>query len=306
MELSLHIEYLLRHHSCVIVPGIGAFLRTERPAYYEAETGILHAPQTQISFNSSITASDGLIAHSAARRYSMSFEQASVMVSDAVELYRRALDEEGELTIGHIGTLTVDEESRLLFTPSRRKAPAMTAALSPSDYKGKTAMTADVSGKDCKTGISDSGYINLRIPKVAMKYAAMFAVLIMCGLFVSMPPAADRSVSTEFQAAMMPAPAVAQAPAPAPTAVAAEASPQPSLGEDSDRYYLIVATFATDAECDDFIAQQPDTDGLRVICHGSLCRVACASSDSYDDLRAMLRDPRFKARFSQGWIWTRP
>ena len=37
-ELALHIEYLLKRHDCVIVPGFGAFLASRRRAAYSPES----------------------------------------------------------------------------------------------------------------------------------------------------------------------------------------------------------------------------------------------------------------------------
>lgn len=127
-DLSLHIEYLLQHHDCVIIPGLGAFVAIYTPALFDAERDIIAPPHRGVQFNPAISSDDGLLASSYARRYSLNYTAARERLMRDVDMMRRRLDDGLPLRIGNIGTLTTGDEQRILFTP-RLKADMLAAAL---------------------------------------------------------------------------------------------------------------------------------------------------------------------------------
>lgn len=127
-DLSLHIEYLLQHHDCVIIPGLGAFVAVYTPALFDAERDIIAPPQRGVQFNPAISSDDGLLASSYARRYSLNYTAARERLMRDVDMMRRRLEEGLSLRIGNIGTLATGDEQRILFTP-RMKADMLASAL---------------------------------------------------------------------------------------------------------------------------------------------------------------------------------
>lgn len=196
-NISLHIEYLLRTHDCVILPGIGAFLRTRRPATCNEATGAISAPATQVCFNSSIVTSDGLLTHSVARRDKVSFEEASVMVSAAAERCRNTLSQYGELAIGHLGLLRLDEENRISFHPYRNLFDQIWTAVSPS-------MSTEVRTPEKMepAPAPDNRYYVIRVSRRAVRYAAMVAVCLLTAATLMLPSAnrtaPDMTVSRQY------------------------------------------------------------------------------------------------------------
>lgn len=308
-DISLHIEYLLRYHTCVILPGIGAFLRTRRPAHFNEQTGVLEAPSELISFNSSIIADDGLLTHSVARKAGLTHEMAAVKVASAINLCRQALEEEGELTIGRIGILTMEEDGRLNFTPSRRRRNAMNSALHVSDFK----QTEEIKESSREVSATDEKkYFHLRISRALVRNAAMFGAIVCLLSFCLSTPS---SLNTEqvFNAAVVPSAAVSTTvektekvdnELPVTTEEISTTDSTESLpAEVDENYYIIVATFSNTEDCEKFIAQQSDPSGLQIICGTKVCRVACAESTSREDLQEILRSDDIKGRYSQAWIW---
>lgn len=111
-EIVLHLEYLLRRHDCVVLPGIGAFIVGHRPAFFDDDDPcLLFPPQRSLVFNGVMTGSDGLLERSMARRAGVSFEAARRIVNEEVEALRMQLVECGSLTLGHLGSLTFNGES---------------------------------------------------------------------------------------------------------------------------------------------------------------------------------------------------
>ena len=123
-NLARHIELLLRNNDCVILPGFGGFIAHIVPAYYVSEEHLYYPPSRSISFNASITMNDGLLAQSYMRSYQIDYGRATYMVDMDIENLRCALDEEGKVTLPHIGTITQDINQSLQFFPEQAILPS--------------------------------------------------------------------------------------------------------------------------------------------------------------------------------------
>ena len=117
-SLILHIEYLLLHHDCVIVPGLGAFIVTETPARLDVEKGVIVPPCRSIMFNQAVTTEDGLLTNSIVRKNGLSFEEARQVLFREVNYIKNELAANGRYSFGKIGTMMIGEENTLLFFPS--------------------------------------------------------------------------------------------------------------------------------------------------------------------------------------------
>ena len=80
LTIVRHIEYLLEHNDCVVVPGFGAFIGNIQSAK-EDTTGQLLPPCRVLGFNNAITHNDGVLANSIMRRDGVSYEKA-VSIND--------------------------------------------------------------------------------------------------------------------------------------------------------------------------------------------------------------------------------
>lgn len=114
-NLARHIEWLLHDNDCVILPGFGGFIAHVVPAYYVSNDQLYYPPSRSISFNTAITMNDGLLIQSYMRTYNVDYAQATYLVDMAIERLRDALDEEGVVTIPHIGVLKQDIHQSILF-----------------------------------------------------------------------------------------------------------------------------------------------------------------------------------------------
>lgn len=116
--LILHIEYLLQHHDCVAIPGIGALIVEHIAARIDEIDYTILPPTRSISLNTYINHDDGLLASSIARSEGISFEQARALMQKEIEGIREALHTEGEFEIGNIGILRLNEEDKPEFHPA--------------------------------------------------------------------------------------------------------------------------------------------------------------------------------------------
>lgn len=112
-----HIESLLLRHDCVIIPRFGGFVLREVPASCE-EDGVLFRPaHKEISFNTNLRHTDGLLAESYMQVYDVDYGNASEMLEKDVDTLEEALRESGRLECGKLGSFLLGEEGQLVFTP---------------------------------------------------------------------------------------------------------------------------------------------------------------------------------------------
>lgn len=113
--IAAHLEYLLRKHDCVVLPGMGALLCNYVPAHFDdAVGGVLNPPGRSLAFNELLSDSDGLLAASIARKEGIPYEAGVRRMNDEVEMLRRQLDDNGEFQLGRLGRF-YRREGRLSF-----------------------------------------------------------------------------------------------------------------------------------------------------------------------------------------------
>lgn len=313
-NLTLHIEYLLRHHDCVIMPGVGAFMKRYREASVK-EDGTLLPPATEVSFNASIQSNDGLLAHSLMRRNGSTFEEAKALMTEMIEDLKLRLKDDRELSFGKLGVLSMGEDDKICFSPFAISGFGSFRAISAREpQQTKTAAAADEVSETAGERRFDTRRnfyiaINKRFARVA---AVLCFVVAAASTFVV--PSMRMTDYSDFQrASVMPMDWASKTPsAIAPdttktteTASAIEVETTSEANNDSHSFYLIVATFKTTEECESFIASQPsDIAGkLKIKAGKKVNRVYYASSDSREELSEIMKDNGFRASYSQAWIW---
>lgn len=115
--LNEHIEYLILHHDCVIIPGWGALVAYYSDASYNSSTQIINKPVRKLGFNPSVSHNDGLLAHSIVRREGMTYDQAVRFIDQNVSSYKRQLTSGRELNMGRLGYFKSDASNHVDFVP---------------------------------------------------------------------------------------------------------------------------------------------------------------------------------------------
>lgn len=337
-RLSLHIEYLLLRHDCVVVPGIGAFINVRNRAQLNPETGEIRPMWREVRFNSAISHDDGMLANSYARKYQVSFQQGRDLLGQSVASLREALQADGEAPLGRLGMLIRDDEGLISYSPRRRgdaemrmigfapasvalrtldKATAPTATITEGNSSAIMSQKADeeyssIDG-DRKFDTQHNYYI--AINKRFAQVAACLALIIMAALSVYFP--ASRQPK-EDQASVVPVEHMLRSAKQGVKAAAkivkpADAKPQPSsevtsvVAPTQYSYYLIVATFHKESEADNFISQMGGKEsGLHTVKSGKIYRVSAKGSNDKDELLSELNSKEFGDRYKEAWIWSSP
>lgn len=117
-SIASHVEYLLRKHDCVVLPGLGALLCRYVPASFADEDGVtLNPPGRFMAFNGMLTESDGMLASSVARQSGVTFEAATRSVEAEVAQMRAQLALHGELQLGRLGKFISSADGLISFEP---------------------------------------------------------------------------------------------------------------------------------------------------------------------------------------------
>lgn len=255
-----HIEYLLDHHECIVIPGLGAFIKCYEPARIDVARGIITAPRSSITFNCEIRHDDGLLASSYARSMSVPYTTAAATLSEDVMILKSLLNNNGTARVGDIGTLNTDSEGLLVFEPT--DSTYTNSGL--RDIKAKTETEAD---NVVNTTVLESPERYDNTFRRVMRYAAMLVILLGVGIVLSTPlTTPDRE--NVVKASICPIEITTAIEIPAygsyPEFLIAEPhteSTEPEMPR--DKYCLVIASLANYEQAQQFISQAGnDASGL--------------------------------------------
>ena len=75
---------------------------------------------------------------------------------------------------------------------------------------------------------------------------------------------------------------------------------------EAPKYYLIVATFRTEKEANEYVSEHPIKNGsLDVVTFGKMSRVYAACSSDKSELFSRLNSESFRNTYGEGWIWAK-
>lgn len=323
-NLTLHIEYLLLRHDCVVVPGIGAFINVRHAAHYDAEAGVWYPMTREVRFNPALGHDDGLLANSYARKMQVSFEEGREALRNDIRDLSLALDADGEVTMGHLGILRSSDGVTSFVpmeTPDRWaamlghvQAPVARVVASPqvdSERVVQEAATEDIAVSE------NDGHISRRfdttrnyyiaVNKVFARTAACFALVAVVTLSLLLP--GNFSEKKVDQASVVPVETIIRqtksriAEPAQDTAVIEEKAVSVPDRLDA-RYHVVVATFRTPEEAQTYISRNSSTGyDLQIVSSATMSRVSAMSSDDRAELQRRLMEEDFRKSFNESWIW---
>ena len=116
--ITRHIADLLYHHECVIVPGLGGFIKAYKPARIIHTTHEFFPPSGTLAFNSGLSVNDGLLANHIASVENTSYREALYDIKQWVEKSLDAVNKGEKVTLDGIGNLFINKSGKLEFNPS--------------------------------------------------------------------------------------------------------------------------------------------------------------------------------------------
>lgn len=117
MNLANKISFLLYKHSCVILPGFGAFLVNEKEAECNEIAKYATPRQKVVSFNRQIVNNDGLLANHISTTCGCSYDAGVTYINDYIQSLWDILNVKRNVEIPEIGTFYFTAEKKLVFVP---------------------------------------------------------------------------------------------------------------------------------------------------------------------------------------------
>lgn len=265
-ELSSHIAYLLRHHDCVVMPGIGAFVAVSREAEFSTEENLAIPPRREIMFNGAITTDDGLLNWSFSRHYGTNYEQAASIATSQIAEAGRRLRIDGVLQISRVGILTRSRDGRITFTPESARTLPSLPQLRLKHFEQTPLIALHIEHRSQERSVA---VVKVPFRKRMLAAAASAALLLGLGFTISTPISVETAHTASIASVQFSTPEQipAIAPLPAPEglrlciSMPAEGPmtrPEPPAAETPARYALVVASLPSRALAEEFIRSSGD------------------------------------------------
>lgn len=191
--LEHHIESLLLHNDCVIVPELGGFVAHHVDAHYNKEEHLFLPPKRMLGFNPQLRMNDSLLVQSYVETYDISYPEALGRIEQEVSRVRSSLDEQGRYELEGLGVLYKNQEGKLSFLPC--EAGILTPSLYALDsFELKSlgqedSQDLDVSNAKAVVVMRDenNGQRRVSVSLRALRNAAVAACVLAICIFVIAP-----------------------------------------------------------------------------------------------------------------------
>ncbi|MBQ7690815.1 MAG: hypothetical protein IJT30_06480 [Muribaculaceae bacterium] len=320
--LNEHIEYLMMHHDCVVIPGWGALVAQYSESFYDSNRRLLEKPVRQVGFNASVSHNDGLLAQSLVRREGLAYDEAVRFIEQSVTTFRQQLAQGGELGMGRLGFFHADSEGRFEFIPFYHEMcndqyfGLRSVRFTPLEELEREADVAPAKPAEPARGaIVRPNWLSRRV----LQTAASVAVLLGLGVLLSTPVLVNRhphdAASLSLPAVSVPhTTSVPEATASQATTATARTAAETThaqppvapgaelLLDEGGKYYLVVSTLTSTKQVDKFLEVHPELQGHTYVEHsGKHYRVCVARAQDPAALYAF-KNTLPKA-YSQAWVY---
>jgi len=116
--ITRYIADLLYHQDCVIVPGLGGFLKAYHPAQIHHAILEFHPPSGNVAFNAGLSGNDGQLANHIASVENISYREALYEIKLWVEKCFDSINKGDKVDIEGIGNIFMNASGNLEFSPS--------------------------------------------------------------------------------------------------------------------------------------------------------------------------------------------
>lgn len=118
-SIDKHIEELLYHYDCVIIPEFGGFITSDATAYIDKKSNTIYPPSKRILFNKNLQNNDGLLANKLVKDEDLSYQEANQHLIEYKDSCFLSLDKNGRVEVEKVGVLFFDKEKNLQFQQAK-------------------------------------------------------------------------------------------------------------------------------------------------------------------------------------------
>lgn len=237
--LSHHIECLLLHHDCVVVPQFGAFITRNNDSLRVESEDLFFPPLRVVRFQPELTEDDGLLVESMRVAMHQSVAETKRTVQRMVLDLRQQLLADGQVDFGSLGLFSQDEDGRVTFEPCQ--AGVITPAYFGLDAFVMPRLSAlqrrSLNMNRQESAVvddADEEHITIRLNRRSLRYVAATVAAVLIGLLFSSP--VTETLNQPQQATVFPddVPRSIATPAAEPVPVVAETTVQTATGTECE------------------------------------------------------------------------
>jgi len=184
--ITRHIADLLYHHECVIVPGLGGFIKAYHPARILQVTHEFRPPSGTVAFNAGLAGNDGQLANYIASAKHISYREALNEIKLWVDNCLDSIKKGDKVFLEGIGDLFLNNSGKLEFNPSKQlNFNADSFGLPVFIAKAVNETSLDISKIQSARHTGSSTKYHRLIPET-LKWAAVLAPFIAFALWGSL------------------------------------------------------------------------------------------------------------------------
>lgn len=290
-----HIEKLLAKHDYVVVPTLGGFVVQTESAIILGNRII--GPKAILAFNPLMQHIDGLLAIEIAKSESISYKQSIELIEKEVEKIKSELKSFNNVQFGNLGSLTLNTENNLIFTPS-----------SKPDFLPQNTGITDIVIKQKSKNAAKKKTVTFTLPSKSMLQYAASAIIIFGLLFIT-PSITDKHLSNKADVSSL-----LQLNTPhhinniAKTETVTKAIAVDNLMQTAtlQKFHVIVASSATQKSADDFCAELVNNNfkNAHTLVPSKTYRIAIQSFENRNEAIAYMEELRATdSRFETSWVY---
>lgn len=180
-NIARHTEYLLTLHDCVVVPGLGSFVKNDEAANYDSVRREFIPPCRMLAFNPEVRHNDAMLIGSIAREQAISQTMARKQLENEIAAINHQLRQSGEVMFGNLGLLTRAENAEYpVFEPFDESLPLRR-------YEGlKPVCVRPIEIETIDSHVSKDSEEKVRVIPLPLKIVASIAmILVTLGILYS-------------------------------------------------------------------------------------------------------------------------
>lgn len=306
ISLEDHISYLLNRSGLVIVPGFGGFVVKYNEAVYSVESGLWIPPCRVVSFNPELLYNDGSLCQSVARSEGIPYEAAVRLVETTVAAWRSQINAEGELVLDGIGRFAMCGGTAPVYEPENYIAEASLLGL-------PTFKLPELDATETTAGADDITHRARQLRDRVIRIAASVAVIITLAVGVLSigynMPVKHYMASMFAQPVVVTEEPVVSLPQEGELLLAlrtdGEVAVDTATVNKPHKYYLIVASLASTAEVDKFMAMASENDRgkMGVLHRDGRYRVYISSGSTFEQANSARFASGNAGRYPDAWVY---
>lgn len=318
MILAEHISHLLWSEGNVALAGIGVFHTEHHDAVIDSDVCL--PPRTEYGCHFGACSTSGILTQSVARVEGISLSEASGLISRETEAIVATLEAEGIYGLPGVGTLRCDEVGVYSFVAESSPAWLPVLDIAPV-ADGDMAPELVDKAAEALTARRESFARALR--RTASSAAAITIIALIAFIASQLPQrqgtqrqVASIGIENIAPVAESPLPAMPGASEPAlvlilntpsdGTAPAKQRRDRPVAAPEADRYCLVVASLASKAEAETYIARHTTVElPLSLLNSDGRWRVFVMSAPAANALTAAANAKDIYSRYPTAWICRR-